>query len=71
MPDTFYDRPQSLMKAALKLVNNEPRGLLAVSQKTGIPFYWLRKFAAGQIPNPGVNRVQILFEKLAGKSLSL
>jgi len=71
MPITPCDNPGSLVKETLRLINNEPRGLLAVSQKTGVPFYWLRKFSAGKIPNPGVNRVQFLFEKLSGEKISL
>lgn len=67
MTNLTCDRPGSLMSETLKLVNKEPRGLLAVTQRTGIPFYWLRKFAANRIPNPSVNRVQFLYEKLSGK----
>lgn len=69
--DTDCDNPQSLHKRTLALVRAEPRGLLAVHTKTGVPYHWLRKFAAGRIPNPGVNRVQKLFEKLSGKTVKL
>jgi len=63
------DRRGALLTKTLKLVKDEPRGLLAVYQKTGVPFYWLRKFAAGKIPNPGVNRVEFLYERLSGKKV--
>lgn len=65
------DKPGTLLEKTLKLVRDEPRGLLAVAQKTEIPYHWLRKFAAGKIPNPSVNRVQKLFEKLSGKTVKL
>lgn len=66
MQNLVCDRPGSLMAKTLELVRKEPRGLLAVYQKTGVPFYWLRKFASGKIPNPSVNRVQFLYQKLSG-----
>lgn len=69
MTNPTCDRLGSLMTETLRLINKEPRGLLAVTQRTGVPFYWLRKFAAGKIPNPSVNRVQYLFEKLSGKKV--
>lgn len=65
------DAPGSLLERVKKLVKEEKRGLLAVSVKTGVPVFWLRKFAAGKIPNPSVNRIQHLFEKLSGSKLSL
>lgn len=69
--NTLCDGPGTLATKTRELVNAEPRGLLSVAQKTGVPFYWLRKFAAGKIPNPSVNRVQYLFEKLTAKKLPL
>ena len=69
MSHTLCDRAGSLVTVTLRLVNEEKRGLLAVSQKTGVPFWWLRKFAAGKIPNPSVNRIQHLYEKLTGKKI--
>jgi len=43
--------------------------LLEVYAKTGISFYWLRKFASGEFKNPSVNRVQCLYEFLKGQPL--
>lgn len=67
--DTNCDELHALTKKTRELVKAERRGLLAVSQKTNVPFYWLRKFAAGKIPNPSVNRVLFLYEKLSGKTV--
>lgn len=65
------DSPGTLAVETLKLVKAEPRGLLEVAQKTGVPYHWLRKYAAGKIPNPSVNRVEFLFKKLSAKKLPL
>lgn len=66
---TSCDATGSLVKAALHLVNTEPRGLVAVHQKTGVPFYWLQKFSAGKIAKPNANRIQVLIEKLTGSKI--
>lgn len=68
---TDCDAPGSLYQATLKLVNNDPKGLLSVQARTGVPLYWLRKFAAEKIPKPNVNRMQLIFEKLSGKKIRL
>lgn len=44
-------------------------GLLKVYTDTGLPFYWLRKVASGEIKNPSVNRVQYLYEHLTRTTL--
>lgn len=65
------DAPGSLYEATLKLVNKDPKGLLSVQVRTGVPLYWLRKFAADKIPKPNVNRMQLIFEKLSGRKIRL
>lgn len=69
LPTTLCDRPGSLFNETQKLLKKQTGGVLAVSQKTGVPFYWLRKFAADKIKNPSVNRVQFLYEKLSGAKI--
>lgn len=34
-----------------------------------ISFYWLRKFSAGRVKDPSVNRIEELHRHLTGKSL--
>ncbi len=63
--------PLSLMTETQRLLKQRSRTLLDVANDTGIPFYWLRKFHYGEIDNPSVNRVQKLYEYLAGKKLAL
>lgn len=62
-----FDNPLSLMKETKRLL--KARDLLEVYAETRVPFYWLRKFAAGEFQNPSVNRVQYLYEHLTGLSL--
>jgi len=62
-----FDQPRSLMVKTIRLL--EGRDLLQVYEETRLPYYWLRKFAAGAYKNPSVNRVQFLFEHLTGKTL--
>lgn len=66
---TTCDRPGTLVRQTLKLVQQDKRDLLTLAIDTGVPFHWLRKFVTGKIPSPGANRIQHLFEKLAGRPL--
>ncbi|AZF88181.1 DNA-binding domain protein [Microcystis phage Me-ZS1] len=59
---TLYQKTQGLLRG---------RKLLDVHKESGIPFYWLRKFASGSIREPSVNRVQALYEFLTGQKLEL
>ncbi len=61
-----YDEPQSLYMTTRQLLKDDRRSLRMVGQSTFIPYYWLKKFSAGEILSPGVNRVQYLYEFLTG-----
>lgn len=67
MKNESFDQPGTLMVETQKLLKS--KNLLEVYSSTGISFYWLRKFAAGEFKNPSVNRVQSLYEFLAEKPL--
>ena len=60
---------ESLHRATIEALHNDKRTLRIIGQATGIPFYWLKKLSASEIPNPGVNRIQQLFEFLTKKRL--
>ena len=64
-----YDRPQSLYAVTRRLLKGDKRTLRMIGQATGVPYYWLKKFAAGEIANPAVNRVQYLYEFISKKEL--
>jgi len=57
-----HDKPQSLHTETRRLIKQDKRPLKMLAQATGVPYYWLKKFSAGEIPNPSVNRVQYLYE---------
>ena len=57
------------MTRTRELLRGCDKGILGVRDDTQLPFYWLRKFANGEIPNPSVNRVQFLYEYLTRKPL--
>lgn len=61
--------PGSLMTETLRLLKDRNQTLPTIMVATGIPFYWLRKFSAGQIRQPSVNRIQKLYEYLSGRQL--
>ena len=59
------------MSAAFKLAKADKRTDFQLAVAVGLPFYWVRNFRRGTTPDPGVNRVQKLYEKLSGKKLAL
>lgn len=69
MKQEQFDNPGSLMQQTRDLLKASERGLLEIYKDTGLPFYWLRKFASGEFRNPSVNRVQFLYEHLTSKPL--
>ncbi len=67
-----FDSPGSLMERTRELLKTtapKETDLYKVHSATGLPFYWLRKFAAGTFKNPSVNRVQYLYERLTSQPL--
>lgn len=62
----LHDRTRSLLDAA------KARGvpLAEIAQAIGEPvrYDWLKRFAAGNIPDPSVNRVQALHDYLASRT---
>lgn len=63
--------PGSLYARTLELLHSCGKTLPLIYKETDIPFYWLRKFSSGTIPDPSVNRVQRLYEYLSGKKLEV
>lgn len=65
----LIDEPCSLMRLTRDLLKDDPRSILALHNESGIPFYWLRKFANNEFKNPSVNRVSYLYTFLTGKEV--
>lgn len=48
----------------LSIYNGQRR---QICEDTGIQYTWLSKLAVGQIPNPGVNQIQKLYDYFKNK----
>lgn len=61
----------NLMQRTIELLDNPPEGksLPEIATDLHISYYWLRKFKSGEIKDPSVNKVQVLYEYLTGKPL--
>lgn len=55
-----FDQPGSMLTSVVKKLQG--RDLLLLYKETGLPFYWLRRLAAGGYQNPSVNRIEFLYE---------
>ena len=63
------DATSPFMEHTRQLLRNDERGLLDIHKQSNIPFYWLRKFAYNEVPNPSVNRVCFLYTFLTGEEV--
>lgn len=63
--------PGSLMVATFELLKESDKKPHDIYAETGLPFHWVKKFAAGEFENPSVNRVQFLYEYLTGTNLTV
>lgn len=62
----------SLLKQTLDLLQNKRQKTIPeIAAESGLPYYWLRKMANGEIEDPGVNRVQKLYEYLSNTTLTI
>ena len=68
MQETLMERTQRLLHESDMSLPDVHAGLKAAGHDN-IGFYWLRKFSAGEFKDPGVNKVQTLYEYLTGKVL--
>lgn len=62
-----FDHPGSLMTATIVLMKD--CNLSDLCADTRIPYTWLQKFRNHEFKNPSVNRVQYLYELLAGRKI--
>lgn len=63
------DAPSPFMEHTRQLLRNDKRSILDIHKQSDIPFYWLRKFAYNEVPNPSVNRVCFLYTFLTGEEV--
>jgi hypothetical protein len=65
VPSTLLDKVVSILEA------KRDKEYMVIWRETGIPYFWIRKIANREIENPGVKRVQFLYEYLTGKKLEV
>lgn len=71
MPIEYSDPPLQLMRRTQALLDSDDRSLAEIFKQSGLPFYWLKKFKAGRIKQPSVNRIQKLYEFLTQSKLAV
>lgn len=65
------DGTPTLREATLELLKNRPRRrtLELIANEANVPPSWLRLFASGKHQGAAVDRVQAVYELLAGRKL--
>ena len=61
----------TLLKRTRTLLRHTTQTHADISEATGIPIAWINQFSVSRSQNPGVARVQRLYEYLSGKRLEL
>jgi hypothetical protein len=63
------DTPGSLLARTVTMLKEQERSYLHIYNETGLHPNWLSRLAVGAIKDPSVNRIQALYEYLAGAEL--
>lgn len=69
-----FDQQQSLLTKTLELLGqrvDKRQDVEQIMRETGLPYHWLVAMSKGEVKNPGVNRLQFLYEYLSGTELEL
>jgi hypothetical protein len=61
----------TLLEKTLELLEDCPYTMPELYMRTGVSFYWIRKFKTGTMRNPSVVKVQTLYEFLTGRTLEV
>jgi hypothetical protein len=56
--------PPNILDQTLALLRADRRSIAQLAKDTGLGYHWLRKMRAGQIRNPGFERVNNLYQCL-------
>jgi len=68
---TCQDLPSKLTKYVLFALKKQKRPLTDVAIDAKVPLAWLDMLYKGKIKNPGVNRIEKLYEHFSGKKLNV
>ena len=63
---TLRDRTYNALR---EVIDGKRDTLKNIAQQTGLEWGWLRMFALGKPPNPGVNNIEVLYHYLTGQTL--
>jgi transcriptional regulator with XRE-family HTH domain len=62
----------NLLKATLLLLNTlDPKAYPDLAKSLGVSPLWLAKLKSGEIKEPGVNKIEKLYNELSGTTLSI
>lgn len=61
----------TLLEKTLQLLNKEDVDLFDAKAVTGLGYHWLVSLKRGSIKDPGVDKIQTLYEYLSGKKIKL
>lgn len=64
-------KSKTLMEKTLQLLKETNTPIETITQDTKLTFYWLTRFRRNEFKDPGVNKVELLYEYLTGKNLSV
>ena len=59
----------SLLQKTIELMQDQKT--MEVRDATGLNYHWLVALKQGKIPDPGVQKIQLLYEYLTGKKIKL
>ena len=69
---TRIRHPESaLMQRTRELLRTTDKKQFEIYDATGIQPNWLTRFSTGGIPDPGVNRIEVLYNYLSGTTLTV
>ncbi len=63
---------ETLMQHTHRLLRESDQSIADIAAElhgTDVTFYWLRKFSAGNIKDPSVNKIEVLYKHLSGKAI--
>ena len=69
MLEDLPDEAGTLLARTRELLLASTESHITLAQRARVPYFWLKSMVRGDAADPGVNRVQRLYEALSGKTL--
>lgn len=61
----------TLMEKTIELLKETSIPVEKITKDTNLSFYWVTRFRRGEFKDPGVNKVECLYDYLNSKKLAL